>query len=307
MHATLVATGPFSAARTLERHRLWGEDPVNHLRDGVFRRAIHVEGRWHGYRVTWTDEPGPARLDVSLSGRGRTRVMAAALAEVRHICGLDLDVASFYGVAVNDPVLGPLVRQFHGLRPTLSPRPFEMLVGLVCAQQINLTVAFTMRTRLARRFGTPVAFGGETIVAFPEAAALAEASVAELRRLQFTTRKAECIVGLAQRIVTGQLDVDALGTRTNDEIVEALIAVRGFGRWTAEWFLARGLGRGDVCPAGDLGVRRAFEHFYNRGRALSEDAIRRRAAAWGPHQNLAVHYLLAGQRHASSSRSGGGA
>ena len=72
--------------------------------------------------------------------------------------------------------------------------------------------------------------------------------------------------------------------------------MRGFGRWTAEWFLARHLGRGDVCAAGDLAVRRAFEHFYNRGRPLDEAAVRRRAAGWGPHQNMAVHYLLAGRQ-----------
>jgi len=306
MHATLLAPGPFSAVRTLERYRLWGEDPVNRLTDGVFRRAVQVDGQWHGYRVTWTDASESARLDVSLSGMTRKRVMGAALAEVRHLFGLDLDVAAFYTVAASDRVLAGLVQPLHGLRPTLSPRPFEMLVGLVCAQQINLTFASTMRARLARQFGTPVDLGGETIFAFPDAAAVAGIPVSELRRLQFTTRKAECIVGLAERIVSGELDLERLAARDNEGIVEALEAVRGFGRWTAEWFLARGLGRGDVCPAGDLAVRRAFEHFYNRGRALSEDAIRRRAAKWGPHQNLAVHYLLAGHRLVSSRTGGGG-
>ena len=306
MHATLLAPSPFSAARTLERYRLWGEDPVNRLTDGVFRRAVHVDGRWHGYRVTWADARESARLEVSLSGMRRARVMSAALAEVRHVFGLDLDVAAFYAVAARDPVLADLVPALHGLRPTLSPRPFEMLVGLVCAQQINLAFASAMRARLARHFGTAVDLGGETIFAFPDAAALAAVPVGELRRLQFTTRKAECIVGLAERIVSGELDLERLAACQNEEIVQALVAVRGFGRWTAEWFLARGLGRGDVCPAGDLAVRRAFEHFYARGRALSEDAIRRRAARWGSHQNLAVHYLLAGHRLVSSRTGGGG-
>jgi len=120
--------------------------------------------------------------------------------------------------------------------------------------------------------------------------------VGELRRMQFTTRKAEYVVGLARRVATGELDLDALPRNTNDEVIETLTAVRGFGQWTAEWFLARHLGRGDVCAAGDLGVRRAFEHFYGRGRELSEAAIRKRSLAWGRHQNVAVHYLLAGER-----------
>jgi DNA-3-methyladenine glycosylase II len=83
--------------------------------------------------------------------------------------------------------------------------------------------------------------------------------------------------------------------------------VRGFGRWSAEWFLARCLGRGDVCPAGDLAVRRAFEHFYGRGRAMPEEAIRRRAARWGANQNVAVHYLLAGRRRQLRAAGGGSA
>jgi 3-methyladenine DNA glycosylase/8-oxoguanine DNA glycosylase len=57
-----------------------------------------------------------------------------------------------------------------------------------------------------------------------------------------------------------------------------------------------------VCPAGDLGVRKAFTHYFGRGRTPSEAAIRRRAAGWGPYQNLAVHYLLAGHRQAVDER-----
>jgi DNA-3-methyladenine glycosylase II len=176
------------------------------------------------------------------------------------------------------------------------PQPLEMLVGSICAQQVNLAWAFTVRSRLVRRFGTPVRTPRGVVYAFPEAGALARAAVAELRDMQFTTRKAEYLVDLGRRVATGDLDLAGLAKRANDEVIAALTAVRGLGRWTAEWFLARGLGRGDVCPAGDLGVRRAVAHYYARGRALSEDAVRRRAARWAGHQNLAVHYLLTGQR-----------
>jgi len=305
MDASFVVSGPLDVARSLSRFRLWGEDPANRLSDGGFQRAVQVDGQWCGYMFTWTGGPDDTRLQVSVPDARRARVLDAALAEVRHICALDLDVGSFYRRAGADPTLAALVPRLYGLRPTLSPDPFEMLVGAICAQQVNLAFAFTVRARLVRRFGRRVRVGGQTVYAFPEPAAVARANVGELRAMQLTVRKAEYIVGLARRIVSGELDLEALQTRSNEEIIETLTSVRGLGRWTAEWFLARGLGRGDVCPAGDLAVRKAFARFYNRGRDLSEDAIRRRAATWGPHQNVAVHYLLAGQRMEAKTSGGG--
>ena len=305
MDESFVVPGPADIAGTLSRYRLWGEDPVNRLSEGVFRRAIKWEGRWRGYEVRWSGDGDASRLTVSVPGARRSALVDAAVAEARHVCGLDLDLAPFYAVTAGDAVLDGLTARFRGLRPTLSPGAFEMLVGSVCAQQVNLTFAFTVRARLVRRFGEPLLIGGEAVYSFPEPSALAGASVDELRRMQLTTRKAEYIVGLARHIVSGDLDLDGLRRMSNDQVIERLTAVRGFGRWSAEWFLARCLGRGDVCPAGDLGVRRAFEHFYGRGRLVSEQAIRRRSARWGPHQNLAVHYLLAGRRSAAAAAGGG--
>ena len=296
MKTEIRVDGCLDVPRTLQRFHLFGEDPANRLSPGVFSRAVKVAGRWRGYEVRWSGSVDGARLLVSTPGERSARVLEAAAAEAARICGLGLDVGGFYGVAQEDPVLGLLVPRLRGLRPTLAPQPFEMLVGSVCAQQVNLPFAFAVKARLVRRFGTAVEVGGHTVYGFPEAERLARARVSELRRMQLTTRKSEYIVGLGHQVASGALDLTALGGRSNEDVIEALTAVRGLGRWTAEWFLARHLGRGDVCAAGDLAVRRAFEHFYNRGRPLEETAVRRRAAAWGPYQNMAVHYLLAGRQ-----------
>ena len=86
------------------------------------------------------ETPTRARLTVSVPGARRAAVVDGAIAEVRHVCGLDLDLAAFRDAAAGDPVLGGLATRLHGLRPTLSPSPFEMLVSSVCAQQINLAL-----------------------------------------------------------------------------------------------------------------------------------------------------------------------
>jgi len=227
------------------------------------------------------------------------------VAEVRRLLGLDLDLAGFYRMAKADPALATLIEPLYGLRPTLSPTPFEMLVGSITAQQVNLSFAFACRARLVRRFGTPVKVGRDTVWAFPDPARLAAARVREMRALKYSTRKAEYIRDLARAIVSGALDLEALCAAESALVIERLTALRGLGRWTADWFLARCLGRGEVCPAGDLAVRKAFVHYYGRGRALAEDTIRRRAHAWGEHQNLAVHYILAGMRLSRPAVGGG--
>ena len=136
-------------------------------------------------------------------------------------------------------------------------------------------------------------FEGVTVHAFPAPAVLADAPVAELRAMQFSQRKAEYIVGLARELATGQLDLGAVAGAPDEAVIARLTAVRGLGRWSAEWFLARALGRPDVCPADDLGVRRAVEALCFRGRERDAAAVRRRARAWRPHRSLATHYLLA--------------
>jgi len=78
MDARFVVPGPLDVAGTLSRYRLWGEDPVNRLSDGVFRRAIKWEGRWRGYELRWSDDVHAPRLTVSVPGARRAALVQAA-------------------------------------------------------------------------------------------------------------------------------------------------------------------------------------------------------------------------------------
>jgi DNA-3-methyladenine glycosylase II len=303
MNIALTCDGPLDVAGTLARYRLWGEDPSNRVDSDVFRRVLRWKGVLVPYEVRWRGPVDDVRLTIAIAG-GAGAADAAAV-EARRLFGLDFDLPGFYRLAKADPALAPLVEPLYGLRPTLAPSPLEMLVGSITAQQVNLSFAFACRARLVRRYGTPVRLGRAEVWAFPDAGALARARVRELRALKYSTRKAEYIRDLARAVVAGTLDIDGLEAAPNADVIARLTALRGLGRWTADWFMARCHGRGDVCPAGDLAVRKAFDHYYGRGRPRSEAANRRRARAWGAYQNLAVHYLLAGMR-LGGRRAGGG-
>src|SRR5207249_10169891 len=105
----------------------------------------------------------------------------------------------------------------------------------ITPQQVSLHAAFAIRNRLIQRFGRRV---GEAY-SFPTEQRLRRASADELVSLGFSGRKAEYVLGLA----AAKLDFWALAALPDDEVKDRLVAVRGLGEWTADWFLARHLAR----------------------------------------------------------------
>jgi DNA-3-methyladenine glycosylase II len=200
-------------------------------------------------------------------------------AVVRRVLGFEFDLVAFSSWAADEERLAPLVVRFAGYRPTLAPDPFEMLVGAITAQQVSLFSALAIRNRLVERFGEPVG----RVWAFPERGRLAAASEEELCSLGFSRRKAEYVIGLAR----SEVDLDALALLPDEEVKEQLTALRGLGEWTADWFLARYLGRPRAWPAGDLALRKAVRALYG------DVDVRAAGARFEPFQNLTAHYLLA--------------
>jgi DNA-3-methyladenine glycosylase II len=305
MKVFLPVDGPLDPGATLARYRIWGEDPVNRVTDDRFRRVLRADGRLVPYEVRWSGPVDELRLSIDVPGERAPAIRDAVVGEVRRIFGLEFDLPGFYRMAKADPALAALITPLYGLRPTLTPTALEMLVGAITAQQVNLTFAFALRASLARRFGTTVTFDGGTLYVFPEAAVLARVPVRTFRAMKFSTRKGEYVRGVARAVADGTVDLATLTAAPSEAVIETLTALHGLGRWTAEWFIARCLGRGEVCPAGDLAVRKVFDRYYPRRRPYTEDAMRRRASeAWGPYQNLAIHYLLGGLRLAAPTVGG---
>ena len=117
------------------------------------------------------------------------------------------------------------------------------------------------------------------------------AGVADLRELQFSTSKAVAVVAFAGAVAAGRMDLRELADLEDEAVVERLVAFPGIGRWTAEWLLARTMGRPRVV-AGDLGVRKAVGAAYLDGRMPSEAEVRAATAHWGPAAGVAQQLLL---------------
>ena len=198
---------------------------------------------------------------------------------VRRLLGFEFDLVAFAAWAAGEERIAPLVVRFAGFRPSLAPDPFEALVTSITAQQVSLYAAVAIRNRLVERFGEPVG----RVWAFPARERLALATEDELVATGFSRRKAEYVIGLAR----SDLDLAGLALLPDDEVKAQLVALRGLGEWTADWFLARYLGRPRAWPAGDLALRKAVRAIYG------DVDVRAAGERFEPFQNLTAHYLLA--------------
>ena len=291
---------------TLDRYRRYGTDLANKFEAGVFSKVVRTAGGpclLSLYRVEdrielrLTPGDGAARRDSpaneAASGEASDTALDEAIAAAGKTLGLSFPLEGFYAFASGDPVLSSAVKRHHGLRPNLQVDPFEMIVSSITAQQINLGFAYTVRSRLVAEYGEPHVFDGETHYAFPTPDRMAEAKPGDLLPLQFSRQKERYILNLARSVREGEIDLAGLAEKDDASVERELTALVGIGRWTADWFRARFLGRGNVIAAGDLAVKRTIERHYFDGSRLSEEQIRDFADRWGDYTNLAVQYLLA--------------
>jgi DNA-3-methyladenine glycosylase II len=120
---------------------------------------------------------------------------------------------------------------------------------------------------------------------------LLAADPAALRACGLSGRKVEYLRDLAIHVSSGELELDRLGSLSDEEVIAEITAVRGFGRWSAEMFLIFFCERPDVLPVGDLGIRRAVKLAYRLDELPDPAELTTIAEPWRPHRTLACLYL----------------
>ena len=161
------------------------------------------------------------------------------------------------------------------------PDPYEALARAIVGQQLSTKAAASIWDRFLELFG------GET----PSPEALLRKRPQTLRKAGLSNAKAEFLRDLAKRVKDGTLDLKALRKLPDEDVIAALIEVKGIGQWTAEMFLIFHLARPDVVSTGDLGIRRAVQIAYGLDELPGPEELERIAEEWRPHRTLACLYL----------------
>jgi DNA-3-methyladenine glycosylase II len=178
-----------------------------------------------------------------------------------------------------DPVMAQIVAAVGPC--TLSPKPagFATLVDAIVSQQISVKAADAILRRVE-------AAAGE--LAPPALLALGHDA---LRASGLSNAKARYVLDLSERVADGRLDLDHLAQHDDEQIIQQLVLVKGIGRWTAEMYLIFSLGRPDVLPVDDLGLRQGVQRAYGLPELPKGPAIRAIAESWRPFRSVGTWYL----------------
>jgi DNA-3-methyladenine glycosylase II len=175
----------------------------------------------------------------------------------------------------SDLVLGPVVARHGPLEVQAAEDAFERLVVSIVSQQLSTASAGAIRARLFERFEI-------------SPRALMTADPAALAAAGLSGRKIEYIKGIAETFERDGLTMETFAAMSDEEVIDRLTSIRGVGVWTAKMFLMFGLGRPDVFPTEDLGIRKGMERLYGE---ISVEEMVEVAEAWRPDRTLACLYL----------------
>lgn len=211
--------------------------------------------------------------------------------EVRDWLDLERDLTPFEAMGAEDELLAPLVEAHRGLRMIGFPDLFEVLTWAIIGQQITLSFAYTIKRRFVERYGEPRAIEGRTYWTFPRAERIALLEPEALRELQFSRRKAEYVIDIAQEITGGTLSKSALQSQSSSDIRQRLLSIRGVGAWTADYVLMKCFQDASAFPVADVGLHQAIQHQLGTPKKPTIEEVKRYGERWQGWEGYATFYL----------------
>lgn len=273
------------------------------------RRPENILDRWdgHTYRralsigdevveVAAEQSGSAARPRVTVTAQAQPDAASALRSTLEQMLGLKIDLRDFYSFAAKQKTFRPLIAAFQGFKPPRYPTIFEALLNAISCQQVSLNVGMMLLNRLVETFGrSPRAY--PSAHACPSPADLARVSPGTLRAFGYSHQKERAILELSRAISSRELDLESLRGLDDASALENLLAIRGIGRWSAEYALLRGMGRLHSFPGDDVGGWRNLQkHLRLRARPDYAKA-RKLVAPWKNYAGLLyLQFLLDGLR-----------
>lgn len=291
MRFDLTPVPPFRLDFTVWALRRRMDNTIDRWDGETYRRVIPLGAQVAELAVRQTGPPERPKIEVRVRGvRFGAATKSAVVALVERLLGLRVELTKFYQVAGSSPPLNRLAIRFRGMKPPRFPTVFEALVNAITCQQITLTLGIQLLNKVAAQYSPSI--GDGAAYAFPRPQDVVDRTPDDFRGFGYSRQKGRAIIELAQSIVTGETDLEALADLDDNAAVETLQTHRGIGRWTAEYALLRGLGRTHIFPGDDVGARNRLQQFLNLEEKLDYASVAHQLRGWQPFGGLIYFHML---------------
>ena len=179
-----------------------------------------------------------------------------------------------------DRKLAKVIDQVGSYNLPITKNPYESLVEAIITQQLSGKAADSISARFRDIYGK-----------FPKPADVLRTSDGKLRKAGLSYMKVSYIKDLSNKVESKELRLSYMKNLTDEEVIEQLTIVKGIGRWTAEMFLIFSLGRQDVLPVGDLGLKKGIQKLYSLSELPEKEEMEKIAQKWRPYRSVATWYL----------------
>lgn len=289
----LEPISPFRLDLTVWILRRRPDNIVDRWDGRAYNRVLVVEGEPVEITVTQSGSSCTPFLTVSLSGHGvGPGIEPQITAALERLLGIHVDLREFYRFTESNAALKNLACQFNGSKPPRFSTHFEALVNAIACQQISLTVGIQLLNRLSQVYGPTIQTQKGSYHTFPRPEDLVDIDVEELRSIGFSYQKGNYLLSLARGITDLQLNLDEIEILDDIAAIEQLCRIKGVGRWTAEYFLLRGLGRTHIFPGDDIGARNNLQRWLDLPERLDYLRVKQALAGYEKYGGLIYFHLL---------------
>ncbi|MET3697748.1 DNA-3-methyladenine glycosylase II [Bacillus oleivorans] len=265
------------------------QEVLHQIKDGYLYKLLKIKGEKIVVKISGSSDCILVEFPVKTLSSNLQQEIAEYIWEW---FDLDQELSRFYEAASEDRVLQRLFKKYHGLRVICIPDLFEALTWAIMGQQINLAFAYTLKKRFVEHFGESIIFENETYWLYPSYKKIASMEEEDLRKLQFTGRKAEYIIGVAKAMANGELTkAGLLQEQEYQQVKKSLMAIRGVGAWTADYVMMKCLHFPDAFPIADAGLHQAIKLQLGLESKPTLEELNDMAANWKGWRAYATFYL----------------
>lgn len=180
-----------------------------------------------------------------------------------------------------DPKFAKTIMQIGDYNVKITKNRYQSLVEAIISQQLSGFAANSIIKKFRKLYKSK----------FPKPRDVIKTSDSKLRTTGLSKMKIVYIKELSKKIESKELNMRKISTQSDEQVIEALTDVKGIGRWTAEMFLIFSLGRLDILPVGDLGLKKGIQSMYSLKELPEKEQIEQLAESWKPYRTVATWYL----------------